>query len=282
MFNSLRKSIAKFINPSDATAKQAQLRMETSEAYAEAIADKVAKRNAQKAAFMAGQREVGVAAPALAGEISADIISNMASEKGKQAVYQLAAWMSLSNAFQAYNTIRQSKRVNEKMQERFASSCNDFHQWNSRLEVFSTGLDVEETVARLTIPKVARSNPQTDTILARIKGISVTEVALEREIKAELEARNKEANAVAFITELEGFAFGEEANPSMKASMVVSKAEECLIWIAGWNNPDVAELLILEQDISMLKKAASEHRENEGDFIEGTMAADTLCRMNQR
>jgi len=52
--------------------------------------------------------------------------------------------------------------------------------------------------------------------------------------------------------------------------------------LAGWTTPDVAELLVLEQDILMLRKVASMHQENEGDFIEGTMAADTLCRMNSR
>jgi hypothetical protein len=32
----------------------------------------------------------------------------------------------------------------------------------------------------------------------------------------------------------------------------------------------------------MLRKAAETHRENEGDFIDGSMAVDTLCRMNSR
>ena len=279
MFNSIRRSIAALINPSNTLD---QVKADNAAAYADAITDKLAKQKADKAAYLAREAAPAIAAPRILGEISAHTINQMGSEKGKQALLQFGAWMALSSAFSAYGLIRSAKRPNEKVQARFNQACNDFHGWNSLAECGATGLDIEETVARLTIPRVKKSNAQTDAIVARIRGKSVDELALEREIKAELASHEAEANANGFIMELEGFAFGSDELPSMKASQVLAKAEETLVWLAGWTTPDVAELLVLEQDILMLRKVASTHQENEGDFIDGTMCADTLCRMNNR
>ena len=279
MFNALRRTIANLVNPVD---KVAQAKLESSLAYQDAINDKDAQRKAQKAAYLARQQQPTIVAPKIVGNISGDVLDQMQSTIGKDAIIQLAAWSSLSNAFNTYNKIRSSKRKNEKLDALFYSHCNAFHAWNARLSSAATGIDVEEIVARLTVPRTPRSNEQTDAILARIKGKSVTELALDREIKAELASKEAEANASGFMMELEGFAYGSDEVPELKASMVLAKAEDTLLWLAGWSTPDVAELLVLEQDILMLRKAAETHRENEGDFIDGSMAVDTLCRMNSR
>lgn len=280
MFNSLRKSIANIINPVDKVAAAAA---ERHASYQDAINDKAAKQLADKQRYLSAKMNHTTPQPRISGNLSADTIDRMESRIGKDAVVQLAAWTQLSQAFTAYNRKMESKRPNPKIDAAFFASCNAFHAWNARLSSSATGIDVEETVARLTIPRAARSNPETDAILARIKGRSIEELSIEREIKAELASRQAEANASGFIAQLEGFAYGDESTPELKASMVLAKAEDTLVWLAGWSTPDVAELLILEADIQMLRKAANHAgTDDAGEFPEGVLATDTLCRMNQR
>lgn len=192
----------------------------------------------------------------IVGNISLEQLKELASTRIKDAIFNYAAWLCLARAFNTFcKTV--AKRMQGQQALDVAKALNEFHDWNSSMNNPMNQERIEEIVVKLATPQVPRENNATDAILARIKGMSVTEIRQDRLSKAEAQAKDREAKIKNFLQEVEVMAeCAELGNPSINAQTATLKAIDCLQWLANWENPDMAELLIAEGDITILEALA--------------------------
>lgn len=190
------------------------------------------------------------------GNLSLEQLKELASTRIKDAIFNYAAWLCLARAFNTFcKTV--AKRMQGQQALDVAKALNEFHDWNSSMNNPMNQERIEEIVVKLATPQVPRENNATDAILARIKGMSVTEIRQDRLSKAEAQAKDREAKIKNFLQEVEVMAeCAELGNPSINAQTATLKAIDCLQWLANWENPDMAELLIAEGDITILEALA--------------------------
>lgn len=191
-----------------------------------------------------------------AGNLSLEQLKELASTRIKDAIFNYAAWLCLARAFNTFcKTV--AKRMQGQQALDVAKALNEFHDWNSSMNNPMDQERIEEIVAKLATPQVPRENDATDAILARIKGMSIADVRKIRLEKAEAQAKDREAKIKNFLQEVEVMAeCAELGNPSINAQTATLKAIDCLQWLANWENPDMAELLIAEGDITILEALA--------------------------
>lgn len=191
------------------------------------------------------------------GDITAEQVKNLHSDRIRNAICSLGAWIGLAQAFQAYGNIHGSKYPKERDVQRLKQGLATFHGWNEASLNPVSHEDILETVARMTTIRV-REDSTTDAILARIKNITIDEVKEERLARAAKQQKQREQLVEAFVQEVASSTSYNE-DPSMPAAKALKKAEETLAWIAGWDNPDVGELLIAEADIAILHRMDKEY-----------------------
>ena len=192
----------------------------------------------------------------IAGNLSLEQLKELSSYRIKDAIFNYAAWLCLAHAFNTFcKTV--AKRMQGQQAIDVAKMLNRFHDWNSSMQTPMNQERIEEIVVKLATPQIPRENDATDAILARIKGISINEVRKMRLEKAEAQAKEREAKIKSFLQEVEAMSeCAELGNPSINAQTATLKAIDCLQWLANWENPDMAELLIAEGDITILEALA--------------------------
>ena len=192
----------------------------------------------------------------VAGNLSLEQLKELASSRIKDAIFNYAAWLCLARAFNTFcKTV--AKRMQGQQALDVAKALNEFHDWNSSMNNPMGQERIKEIVAKLATPQIAKENDATDAILARIKGMSIDEVHKVRLEKAEAHAKDREAKIKSFLQEVEAMAeCADLGNPSINAQTATLKAVDCLQWLANWENPDMAELLIAEGDITILEALA--------------------------
>jgi len=195
-----------------------------------------------------------------AGNLTLDQLKELASTRIKDAIFNYAAWLCLARAFNTYCKPEPKRSSLASLGQQaldVAKALNEFHDWNSSMQTPMSQERIEEIVVKLATPQVPRENNATDAILARIKGMSIDEVRKVRLEKAEAHAKDREAKIKSFLQEVEAMAeCAELGNPSINAQTATLKAIDCLEWLANWENPDMAELLIAEGDIAILEALA--------------------------
>ena len=217
----------------------------------------------------------------VAGNLSLEQLKELASTRIKDAIFNYAAWLCLARAFNTFcKTV--AKRMQGQQALDIAKELNEFHDWNSSMQTPMNQERIEEIVAKLATPQIAKENNATDAILARIKGMSIDEVRKVRLEKAEAQAKEREAKIKSFLQEVEAMSeCAELGNPSINAGTATLKAIDCLQWLANWENPDMAELLIAEGDITILEALAHSEGLKENGAGEGSREIDDALLNSQ-
>lgn len=217
----------------------------------------------------------------IAGNLSLEQLKELASYRIKDAIFNYAAWLCLARAFNTFcKTV--AKRMQGQQALDVAKALNEFHDWNSSMNNPMNQERIEEIVVKLATPQIAKENDTTDAILARIKGMSIDEVRKVRLEKAEAQAKDREAKIKSFLQEVEAMSeCAELGNPSINAGTATLKAIDCLQWLASWENPDMAELLIAEADITILEALAHSEGLKENGAGEGSREIDDALLNSQ-
>ena len=145
--------------------------------------------------------------------------------------------------------------------------------------------EVLMTVARLTEVKPQKANAATDAILARVRKVSIEEVAAKRLADAEKKTRVREEMMEAFVAAVWSHVFSEQMF-QLPAVKVEGKIIQTLEWVASWDssNPaqQAAELLLIEADLKMVARMAKEDKGNNDEFVDGVLTSDAMMRLSER
>lgn len=195
----------------------------------------------------------------LNGDLTLSQIQQLHSQKVVASICNYGAWEALARAFSAYCAMHRTRVVNPKTAQTLALQLDRFHAFNAALDSLGMGgmgeVAVEELVARLTVGKPVKENAATDAILARVKHMSVEEVRKEREGRQQREEARRVELMNAFLAEVWSATTSDE-DVTLNAQKAYDKAMSCLEWMANWDNPDVAEILIAEADVKTLERMA--------------------------
>lgn len=195
----------------------------------------------------------------LKGELTLSQLKMLHSQKVLGSICNYGAWEALARAFSAYCAMHRTRVVNPKMAQMLALQLDRFHAFNAELDSLGMGgmdeVAVEEVVARLTVVKPVKENAATDAILARVKHMSVEEVRKEREGRQQKEEARRAELMNAFLAEVWSATLTDE-DVTLDAQKAYGKAVSCLEWMANWDNPDMAEILLAEADVKLLERMA--------------------------
>ena len=213
----------------------------------------------------------------LKGYIGTEDIADFSSEYVRNALATLGAWSALAKGYNEF--------VKDQRSDRVSHFLNEFHAWNA---VAPNQMDEEAvmlTCARLTEVKPVKANAQTDAILARVRKCSVEEVAAKRQADAAKKTRQREELLEAFVTTVWSHVFSEQQF-SMPAHKAEAKVLQTLEWVASWdsNNPaqHAAELLLIEDDLKLVRNIAKQDRQNNEEFVDGVLTSDAMMRLTER
>ena len=213
----------------------------------------------------------------LKGQIGTSDVSDFGSEYSRNAIATLGAWSALAKGYNEF--------VKDQTSAKVGHFLNEFHAWNA---VAPSQMDEEAvllTCARLTEVKPAKANAATDEILARVRKVSVEEVAAKRLADAAKKSRQREELLEAFVATVWAHVFSEQMF-SMPAHKAENKIIQTLEWVASWDssNPaqQAAELLLIEDDMKLCRKIAKEDRQNNEEFVNGMMTTDAMMRLSER
>jgi len=211
------------------------------------------------------------------GYISTEDLSDFVSEYSRNAIAGLGAWSALAKGYNEFVKDQTSAKVDTFLSE--------FHAWNA---VSPTQMDEEAvlmTVARLAEVKPGKANEATDAILARVRKVSIEEVAAKRLADAAKKTRIREELLEAFVAAVWSHVYSEKVF-QIQAAKVEAKLIQTLEWVASWDssNPaeQAAELLLIEADLKLVKKMAKQDKQNHEDFVDGMLTADGMMRLNER
>lgn len=198
----------------------------------------------------------------LKGSVTPDDLMDLNSVYVRNAVASLGAWTALARGFSAF--LKDPKTAE--------ASITEFHAWNS---VCTTEGQMDEeavvtTIAKLTQVKPAKGNDQTDSIIARVRKISVDAVRAERQAKADKDTAKREAAMLGFSQLVWERIYDSEGVFKISGTKAVSKAIDTMNWIANWSGqPDAiaGELLLCEADVATLERVAKAEAEREGESM---------------
>lgn len=266
MFSNLRKTIAKFIAPAN------------SNVIVPAGTRDITYGKAPRHLLDQPSRETTTP---MIGEFHVSDLTDMASAYLKDAVAQLGAWSALARAFSEFEKVV-GKRVADDKQ--LCKLFDEFHCWNSAT---SDGKQMDEDAVALAADKIAtvrpnKGSPETDKIIARVRGCSVVELKADREAKAAKASAVRNELLTGFCSAVWSYSTSD-MNPSLPNSKVAAKALQTLEWVANnWQGEPAgiaAELLLIEDDLKRIEKAArAEEVRDERQFIDGTLTADGMMK----
>jgi len=206
-------------------------------------------------------------------------LSKLNSERVRDAIASLGCWSAIARGFSEYERTVGNKQANDA---KLSILIDEYHAWNasSSARGYMDTDQLFEAVAKMAVVSAPKGSKETDAILARVKRMSVEDVRAERMKKAETKTRARIEMIEGFVATVEAGSAGDIDHHAMSAAKALDKAIQTLDWVAGWdsNNPaeQAAELLLIEDDIKMIRELAKLEKHNDEDYVEGVMASDTL------
>lgn len=205
------------------------------------------------------------------GMVTLSMIKQLHSDRIKFAVLSYGAWATLAKAFGTYNKTL-GRYARESDRQAFGAAVDEFHAWNSALDMPLDEEKVEDIAIRLTSPIIAKENAETDAIRANALKCSIEEVRERRAKKAKIEQEKREESLKGFLSEVwSGNSMADD--PALPGSKVMAKAESTLEWMAEQDWIEPADILIATEDCHILSKLATE--EDYGGH-EGSRAIDMM------
>lgn len=268
MFNSLRKTIANFINPTTAVVVLPE--------GAKNLTYGVAP------AHVMNQHERVEKPVVYAGHLTTNDMDLFTSVYLKDQVALGAAWSCLAKAFGEYQKVIGKRQANDSQLMKF---MDEFHAWNSVVTDNKQMHDeaLVTAVAKMCQPRVNKSNDQADAIIARVRKITVQELKAIRQKEAQKEAAMKEAAIDGFCKMAWDTAIGDTV-AQVSGSFVVNKIMQTINFVGNtWTGDGAAiagELLIMEDDLAKVEKLARQERDDQGDFIDGVLTSDGMMRLS--
>ena len=123
-------------------------------------------------------------------------------------------------------------------------------------------------LAKMAEPSVVRGNDQTDAIIARVRKCSVDELRAERIKLAEKKAAQRQEMLLALNAEVWQYD-DTECNATLSSIKAEAKAVQTCEWIANtWTGDPAniaAELLLIEEDIKVIRYLARQEQNHEGE-----------------
>lgn len=213
----------------------------------------------------------------LKGHIGTGDVSDFSSEYSRNALATLGAWSALAKGYNEF--------VKDQTSTKVGHFLNEFHAWNA---VAPTQMDEEAvllTCARLTEVKPSKANASTDEILARVRKCSVADVTAKRLADAAKKTAAREELLEAFVATVWSHVYSEQLF-QMPAHKAEAKIIQTLEWVASWDssNPagQAAELLLIEDDLRLVRSIAKQDRGNNEDFVDGVLTADHMMQLSER
>lgn len=227
---------------------------------------------------------------AYTGEVTPDVLSDLRSNKGKNAIAQLGAWSSVAKGFNAY-----MKQMQQREQFRNFSlvwqHIAEFHAWNASNAESSNGYFVRESgeaygenlggqmsseeteviLAKLAVLPVPKGDDNTDAILAQVRRCSIDQLREERKKDMDRRSALRIEGIANFNQMLWSRVDDEQVEVSMPLIKAVSKLIQTMEWVASWSSDPAAaagEVLLLQQDIKFLEQTCGskdEEREPMGE-----------------
>ena len=213
----------------------------------------------------------------LRGSISTNDIGDFVSDYTKAGICSLGSWSALARAYNLF--------VKNPKDQAIDKILSEFHAWNAVNPQQMDEQAVLDTCARLSQVQPAKGNDTTDAIIARVRKVSVAEVAASRQAKAAADTAKREALLEQFITAVWSHVYDENTYymPALKAE---GKLVNIMEWVANWNsnNPaaQASELLLIEDDLKLVRKIGSEDRGNTEQFVDGVLTADHMMTLAER
>ena len=227
---------------------------------------------------------------AYTGEVTPDVLSDLRSNRGKNAIAQLGAWSAVAKGFNAY-----MKQMQQREQYRnfdlVWQHIAEFHAWNASNAEAASGYFIRESgeaygenlggqmneaeteviLAKMAVLPVPKGDDNTDAILAQVRRCSIDQLREER--KKDMDRRS--AARIEKITNFNQMLWSSISDEPIEVSMPIIKAVGKLIqtmeWVASWSSDPAAaagEVLLLQQDIKFLEQTCgskSEEREPMGE-----------------
>lgn len=215
----------------------------------------------------------------VAGKFYVMDLTNLSSERVRDAIASLGCWSALARGFSEYERVTGKRNLSDA---KLNVLVDEFHAWNasSSARGYMTSDQLFEAVAKMSVVNAPKGSPETDAILARVKKVSVETIRADRLKKAEAKTAARIDLIEGFVALIEGSTGGTIEHHAMSSAKALDKAIQTLDWVAGWdsNNPaeQAAELLMIEDDIRLIKQLAKVEKDNGQDYEDGVMASDTL------
>ena len=208
-------------------------------------------------------------------------LSNLSSERTRDAIAQLGCWSALARSFSEYERVTGKRNASDA---KLSALLDEFHAWNSSKTAggYMNEDDVFEAVAKMAVVAPSKGSAETDAILARVKKVDIGQIRADRIAKAQAKTAARIDMLDGFVATVMAYQGSEVDHHAMSSAKALDKAIQTLEWVANWdsNNPaeQAAELLLIEDDIKQIRKLAAVEVNNSEEFSEGVMAADTLER----
>jgi len=215
----------------------------------------------------------------VAGKFYVQDLTCLNSERARDAIASLGCWSALARGFSEYERVTGKKNLSDA---KLSILVDEFHAWNasSSAHGYMTSDQLFEAVAKMAVVSAPKGSAETDAILARVKKVSVEQIRADRLKKAEAQTAKRIDMLDGFVALIEGSTGGTIDYHAMSSAKALDKAMQTLEWVAGWdsNNPaeQAAELLMIEDDIKLIRELAKVEKDNGQDYEEGVMATDTL------
>ena len=215
----------------------------------------------------------------IAGKFYVMDLTRLGSDRVRDAIASLGCWSAIARSFSEYERTVGHKQANDA---KLMVLIDEFHAWNASASArgYMGSDQLFEAVAKMSVVNAPKGSKETDAILARVKKISIEQIRAERLEKAEKKTAARIKLIEGFVALVEGFQGAEIEHHSMSSAKALDKAINTLDWVAGWdsNNPaeQAAELLMIEDDIRLIREMAKAEKRNDEDYVEGVMASDTL------
>lgn len=239
---------------------------------------------------------------AFVGEVTPDVLSDLHSNRGKNAIAQLGAWSAVAKGFNAY-----MKQMQNREQFRNFSlmwkHIAEFHAWNSSTseaangyfiresgEVYAENLggqmneqETEVILAKMAILPIPKGDDNTDAILAQVRRCTVDQLREERKKDMDRRSAQRIENIANFNQMLWSSVGGEQIEVSMPLIKAVGKLIQTMEWVASWSSDPAAaagEVLLLQQDIKFLEQSCGSKNDQREPMGE-TTGREKTPRYNQ-
>jgi hypothetical protein len=196
------------------------------------------------------------------------------SNKVARAVAQYVQFVAISQMASAIPRLPNA----EKMADRSVPAQLVVNKFNDNMVTFWTVtqylsdthdvvIDVETLCAKAVVKKITAVKPEELKALAEATGLSVADVTAKRQATFAKALAQESANYKSLLDRVNGSEFcgGEFDELEVSATVAHDKCVEVASWIATWDKPDYAELVLIKADrLTLEKLALIEEQSKEG------------------